>query len=144
VHTGSCVRFLTGHKGPIYSLAFSIDGRFLATGGADKQVMLWDIAQGTLVAEMKGHTDSIYTLAFSRDGNVLASGGADCCVKIWDVNKLLEDTDMEDINITHNPPVKTNADNNLLLGSYPTKATSVLALHFTRRNLLKSAGMYLG
>ncbi|KAH6923244.1 hypothetical protein HPB50_025457 [Hyalomma asiaticum] len=141
VLSGSCVRYMTGHKGRIYCLQFSNDGRFLASGGADCKILMWDIAHGHLLAELSGHTDTIYCLCFSRDTAILASGGIDNCIKLWDFTRLIDEIDLEDLNISHAPTVRTNCDG-LLLGSYPTKATSILALHFTRRNLLLAAGMY--
>ncbi|XP_037271132.2 TATA-box binding protein associated factor 5 isoform X1 [Rhipicephalus microplus] len=141
VLSGGCVRYMTGHKGRIYCLQFSNDGRFLASAGADCKILMWDIAHGHLLAELSGHTDTIYCLCFSRDTAILASGGIDNCIKLWDFARLIDEIDLEDLNISHAPTVRTNCDG-LLLGSYPTKATSILALHFTRRNLLLAAGMY--
>lgn len=141
VLTGGCVRYMTGHKGRIYCLQFSNDGRFLASAGADCKILIWDIAHGHLLAELSGHTDTIYCLCFSRDTAILASGGIDNCIKLWDFARLIDEIDLEDLNISHAPTVRTNCEG-LLLGSYPTKATSVLTLHFTRRNLLLASGMY--
>lgn len=72
--TGSQVRLMTGHKGPIYSLAFSTEGRFLASAGTDYRVLVWDLAHGHLVAALSGHTGNVECLSFSRDGNILVSG----------------------------------------------------------------------
>lgn len=141
IANGACVRFMTGHKGAIHSLAFSNDGRFLVSAGSDHSILVWDIAHGHLLAELKGHTDTVYAMRFSRDGSILATGGLDCSVKLWDVNKLFTEIDLEDLNISHTPAVRNNSDG-LLLGTYPTKATTVLELHFTRRNLLLASGMF--
>jgi len=65
---------MTGHKAPIYTLSFSVEGRFLASAGADTQILLWDLAHGHLLAELAGHSAPIHTLAFSRCGNILTSG----------------------------------------------------------------------
>lgn len=62
-------------QGPIHTLAFSPNGKFLASGATDGRVLLWDIGHGLMVGELKGHTDTIYSLRFSRDGEILASGG---------------------------------------------------------------------
>lgn len=72
--TGNQVRLMTGHKGPINALAFSMEGRFLASAGADCRVLIWDLAHGHLVAALPNHTATVYCLSFSRDGNILASG----------------------------------------------------------------------
>lgn len=68
------VRFILLFQGPVHSLAFSPNGRFLATGATDGRVLLWDIGHGLMVGELKGHTDTIYALKFSRDGEILATG----------------------------------------------------------------------
>ncbi|XP_047350108.1 transcription initiation factor TFIID subunit 5 isoform X2 [Vespa velutina] len=139
--TGSQVRLMTGHKGPIYSLAFSAEGRFLASAGADCRVLVWDLAHGHLVAALSSHTSTIHCLSFSRDGNILVSGSLDCTIILWDFTKLAEEMSLEDVNVSHNPDVKTNAET-YLLRTFPTKNSPVLTLHFSRRNLLLGVGMY--
>ncbi|KAJ8668877.1 hypothetical protein QAD02_000136 [Eretmocerus hayati] len=139
--TGNQVRLMTGHKGPIYSLAFSMEGRFLASAGADSRVLLWDLAHGHLVAALSSHTSTIYCLTFSRDGTLLVSGSLDCSIKLWDFTKLAEEMSLEDVNVSHNPDVKTCTDS-YLLRSFGTKSSPILGLHFTRRNLLFGVGRY--
>ena len=51
-------------QGTVSALSFSIDGRFLASGGADKRVLVWDLAHGHLLAELTGHTMTVCCLAF--------------------------------------------------------------------------------
>lgn len=72
--SGNYVRLMTGHKAPIYSLAFAMCGRFLASGSADHRVLIWDLAHGHLIAQFCGHTGTIHSLCFSRDGTILATG----------------------------------------------------------------------
>ncbi|XP_014484463.1 PREDICTED: transcription initiation factor TFIID subunit 5 [Dinoponera quadriceps] len=139
--TGSQVRLMTGHKGPIYSLAFSTEGRFLASAGTDNRVLVWDLAHGHLVAALSGHTGNIECLSFSRDGNILVSGSLDYTVRLWDFTKLAEEMSLEDVNVSHNPDVRTNSES-YLLRTFPTKNTSILTLHFSRRNLLLGVGMF--
>jgi sugar lactone lactonase YvrE len=67
-------------------LAFSPDGRVLATGGVDGVVRLWDVASGELLRSLEGHTTQISGLAFSPDGSILASTSVyrDHNILIWD------------------------------------------------------------
>lgn len=138
--TGNHVRLMTGHKSPIYALAFSVCGRYLSSAGSDCKVLIWDLAHGHLVAELGAHTKPIHSLTFSRCGNLLVSGSLDCTVKLWDFTKISEDTSSEDVNISHNPDVKTGE--NYLLRSFATKNSPIINLHFTRRNLLLAISMF--
>lgn len=140
VLNGQCVRYYTGHKSKIFVLQFTNCGKFLVSAGADKVVLFWHLGHGYLVAQLTGHHDTIYTMNFSRDSNILATAGNDDCINLWDANKLLEELDSEEVNISQFPVVKTNS-NDLLLGSYRTKSTNILTLHFTRRNLLLASGV---
>lgn len=142
VLNGNCVRIFTGHKGPIHSLAFSPNGRFLATGATDGRVLLWDIGHGLMVGELKGHTDTIYALRFSRDGEILASGSMDNTVRLWDAVKAFEDLETDDFTTATGHINLPENSQDLLLGTYMTKSTPVVHLHFTRRNLLLAAGAY--
>lgn len=72
----------------IPAIAFSPDGKLLATGAAE--VAIWSIADRKIVATLKTHTDAISGLAFSRDGKFLASGSADKTVKVWDTANWTE------------------------------------------------------
>jgi WD40 repeat protein len=69
----------------INSLAFSPDGKTLATASLDRTIKLWDAVTGKDLATLKGHTDGLYSVAFSPDGMTLATAGRDRTVKVWDV-----------------------------------------------------------
>ncbi len=73
------------HDDVIQYLAFSPDGKLLASAGYDRLIKLWDLTAGKPLHVLKDHSDSLYSLAFSPDSKLLASGGADRAVKVWDV-----------------------------------------------------------
>ncbi|HEY7065192.1 MAG TPA: WD40 repeat domain-containing protein [Chloroflexota bacterium] len=76
-------RVLAGHAGRVTALAFSADGRWLASGGADARVRVWDTASGEQVAQFAGHRGDVTAVAFRPDGGLLASAGWDGRVNVW-------------------------------------------------------------
>ncbi|HMD83087.1 MAG TPA: LpqB family beta-propeller domain-containing protein [Terriglobia bacterium] len=79
------LKTLLSHKDCIYSIAWSADGKLLASGSYDKMVKLWDAATGQEVKNLQDHIDAVFAVAFSPDGKHLASGSQDRSVKIWDI-----------------------------------------------------------
>lgn len=80
-------RTLTGHTGDISALAFSPDGKLLASGAQDEnEIILWDLSTGQELRRLRGHSGWIRSLAFSPDGRILASGSTDTTIILWEVS----------------------------------------------------------
>jgi len=139
--SGSCVRLMTGHKAAVATIAFSNDGRFLASGGAsgDARILLWDLAHGHLLGDYASHTAMISMLCFSRENSVLATSSIDGSISLWNFQKFLDESSLEEVNVTHNPSVRTDTSE-MLIATFHTKETPIIGIHFTRRNLLLSLG----
>jgi WD40 repeat protein len=75
---------LDGHVRTVNALAFSADGRLLATAGDDAVARLWDVERAALVAELRGHTLPITDVAFSPGGRFVLTTSADHDARLWD------------------------------------------------------------
>ena len=76
---------LTGHTETVWTLAFSTDGRLLASGSSDDTIRIWDINTNETLITLSGHTDDVKSVAFSPDDKYLASGSDDDTIRIWTV-----------------------------------------------------------
>jgi transcription initiation factor TFIID subunit 5 len=138
-------------------LKFSNCGRFLASGGADSIVFVWDISTSVIVAQLCSHMGPVYSIEFSRDNsvfvsgkfnfdkkldnvsfNLISTGGLDSTIKLWNMAKLIKDVEqVEDLS-----KYQIKNESHYEIGSWCTKQTPIMHLHFTRRNLLVGLGLF--
>lgn len=74
---------IAAHNDRICALAFSPDGQWLASGGGDRQLRLWDWRSGHLSRDLSGHEGRISALQFSPDGQAVISASSDRTIRVW-------------------------------------------------------------
>jgi WD40 repeat protein len=103
VRNGTPLRSLKGHKNSVTSVAFSPDGKMLASGS--KEIIIWDGTNGDYRETLQGHRDPVFSIAFSPEGTFLASAGNDREVVLWSMSKSATHQTL----IGHKGPVKSVA-----------------------------------
>ena len=86
---------LGAHAEPVNCLAFSPNGKLLASGSKDGKIRLWDMTSGWATVTLSGYTDEVRDIAFSPDGCTLASAGYELQVRFWDVSTQKLDTTIQ-------------------------------------------------
>ncbi|KAK9378685.1 WD40-repeat-containing domain protein [Kockiozyma suomiensis] len=78
---------MVGHQKPINHVAFSADGRVLASCSFDNSIKIWDGMTGSFLTTLRGHVAAVYMCSWSADSRLLASCSKDCTVKVWDIKQ---------------------------------------------------------
>jgi WD40 repeat protein len=77
-------KFLVGHSDAVNSVAFSPNGKMLASAGDDNTIILWDVSTGQPINQpLTEHADAVTSIAFSADGKFLVSGSEDKTIILW-------------------------------------------------------------
>ena len=121
------IHILKGHKGPIGRIAWSPDGRIIATPSEDKSIKLWDGSKGTILKTLKGHSDRVIAVDWSPNGSLLASSSDDGTIRLWDICNYEElrklDRHRKGVRVVRwsfdgNKLVSASNDNQVLLWSF--------------------------
>ena len=100
VAAGRLLRTLEGHTKIVWGVAYSPDGRRLASASFDHKVKIWDPSTGQETLTLHGHTDTCLAVAFSPDGQRLASASEDGTIRIWDASPITEPPARELLTLT--------------------------------------------
>ncbi|GBG31038.1 U3 small nucleolar RNA-interacting protein 2 [Hondaea fermentalgiana] len=79
---------IKGHHDEVLAVAVSTDGRYLASGGKDKVIHIWDARSNTLVDSFSGHRDAVSGLTFLNGKHTLYSSSFDRSVRAWNVDEM--------------------------------------------------------
>uniref|UniRef100_A0A0D2XTA0 Nephrocystin 3-like N-terminal domain-containing protein n=1 Tax=Fusarium oxysporum (strain Fo5176) TaxID=660025 RepID=A0A0D2XTA0_FUSOF len=116
--TGAEEQTFEGHSGSVNSVAFSNDGKRIASGSYDNTVKVWNMATGAEEQTFEGHSGSVNSVAFSNDGKRIASGSYDNTVKVWNMATGAEEQTFEGHSGSVNSVAFSNDGKRIASGSY--------------------------
>jgi WD40 repeat protein len=110
-------------EGDIKSVAFSPDGRRVATGSIDRIAKVWDGQSGKELLTLKGHSNSVMSVAFSLDGRRIVTGSTDDTARVWEFSdRVAKPATLNIASITKDQPYI----NSLAMKFVPVPGTNVL------------------
>ncbi|MFN2198499.1 MAG: eIF2A-related protein, partial [Anaerolineales bacterium] len=83
--SGEQIKTLTGHTGDVTALAWSASGRYLASGGQDRSVRIWDVVSGETIQTLSGLSGAVRSVGWSPDESRLVTADREYTVTIWNV-----------------------------------------------------------
>ncbi|MDX2003310.1 MAG: hypothetical protein SFW35_12800 [Chitinophagales bacterium] len=86
---GELVKRIEGHKGSVFTLCYSREGKYLLSGSRDAQIIVWDVAKNyELYRHIPAHLFTVNSIAYQPSGRLFASASRDKTIKIWDADSF--------------------------------------------------------
>lgn len=133
IEWGVEVKKLTGHEGPVVSVALRADGKFAASAGSDATVRLWDVEKAAEVKAFRKHNEAVVNVIFLDNGRKTLSASRDAAVIPWSLDKVLSP-----VTVDVNPPNTGTVVRPVVPAAGELRPTSRLEVGGTITNLLLS------
>jgi Protein kinase domain/WD domain, G-beta repeat len=125
------------HAGKVYALAFTTNGKLLASGSADRKIRIWNTDNWSLVYTFDGHHQSVTSLGFLPNSDILVSASADRSIRFWDTSKKQPIKVMNDVHdgtihqlaVTQRYIASASADQTIKLQDLQTAQSKILTGH---------------